>query len=141
LSRQFGFVRSEKASSAVEFALLTPAFLFLLFAMLAYGIYLGAAISLQQLAADSARLSIAGLSEAERNRLVAAYLDRHTRSYPLIDRARLGSTIGDNPDDPTQYTVQLRYDASLLPIWNLYPPLPLPSKQMRAGATIRQGGL
>lgn len=134
-------VRNERASSAVEFAILTPAFFLLLIGMMAYGIYFGAAISLQQLAADSARIAIAGLSEAERNRLVRAYLDNHARGYPLIDRARLGSTIGDHPGDPSRYSVQLRYDASLLPIWNLYPPLPLPSQQMTAGATIRQGGL
>lgn len=134
-------VRNERGSSAVEFAILTPAFFLLLAGMMAYGIYLGAAISLQQLAADSARTAIAGLSEAERNRLVRAYLDHHARGYPLIDRARLRSAIGDHPDDPSQYSVQLRYDASLLPIWNLYPPLPLPSQQMTAGATIRQGGL
>ncbi|WEJ33344.1 TadE/TadG family type IV pilus assembly protein [Devosia sp. SD17-2] len=133
--------RNERASSAVEFAILTPAFFLLLTGMMAYGIYFGAAISLQQLAADSARIAIAGLSEAERNRLVDAYIDRHARGYPLIDRARLRATIGDHPDDPSQYSVQLRYDASLLPIWNLYPPLPLPSQQMTAGATIRQGGL
>lgn len=136
-----GLVRSDRASSAVEFALLTPAFLLLLLGMLAYGIYLGAAISLQQLAADSARIAISGLSEAERNRLVGAYLDDHATAYPLIERARLSAIIGDHLDDPSQYSVQLRYDASLLPIWNLYPPLPLPSQQMRAGATIRQGGL
>lgn len=33
-----GLVRSDRASSAVEFALLTPAFLLLLLGMLAYGI-------------------------------------------------------------------------------------------------------
>lgn len=135
-----GLVRNERASSAVEFAILTPAFFLLLTGMMAYGIYFGAAISLQQLAADAARIAIAGLSEAERNRLVGTYLDRHAQGYPLIDRTRLRSTIGDDPSDPSQYSVQLRYDAGLLPIWNLYPPLPLPSQQMTAGATIRQGG-
>lgn len=135
------FMRNGAGGAAIEFALLTPVFLLMLMGMLAYGIYFGAANSLQQLAADAARIAISGLSENERNTLVAAYLDRHAESYLLIDRARLQSVIGDDPSDPGQYRVQLRYDAIGLPIWNLYPPLPLPSREMLAGATIRQGGI
>ena len=41
----------------------------------------------------------------------------------------------------TQYRVTISYDAVELPIWNLYPPLPLPSRFLVQGATIRQGGL
>src|SRR5690606_30365613 len=121
--------RNERASSAVEFAILTPAFFLLLTGMMAYGIYFGTAISLQQLTADAARIVIPGLSEAQRNRLLDAYIDRHARGFPLIDRARLRATMGDHPDAPSQYSVQLRYDARLLPIWNLYPPLPLPASR------------
>lgn len=134
-------IRNEAGGAAVEFALLTPVFLLMVMGMLAYGLYFGAANSLQQLAADAARIAISGLSEAERNRLVGAYLDRHAERYMLIDRTRLTAEIGDDPDDPDQYRVQLRYDATTLPIWNLYPPLPLPSQQILAGSTIRQGRL
>jgi Flp pilus assembly protein TadG len=109
--------------------------------MLAYGLYFGAAHSLQQLAADAARISIAGLDSAERDRLVGSYLDRHAGDYMLLSRQYLTYAIGDDPSDPTQYRVALRYDVVELPIWNLYPPLPMPSRYMVYGATIRQGGL
>lgn len=135
------FARNGAGGAAIEFALLTPVFLLMLMGMLAYGVYFAAANALQQLAADAARIAIAGLSETERNGLVAAYIDQHATNYPLIERARLRSFIGDDPSDPAQFRVQLRYDASDLPIWNLYPPLPLPSQEMLAGATIRQGGI
>ncbi|PXA99775.1 hypothetical protein DMC47_01555 [Nostoc sp. 3335mG] len=133
--------RDCRGGAAVEFAVLAPVYLMMLGGMLAYGLYFGAAHSLQQLAADAARISIAGLDRSERDAFVGIYLDRHAGDYMLIDRAHLEHTIGADPDDPTQYRVVLRYDASELPIWNLYPPLPLPSRIMTYGATIRLGGL
>lgn len=136
-----GFARDTRATSAVEFAILTPVFLLLLTGMLAYGIYFGAAHSLQQLAADAARTAIAGLDEAERDQLVGEFLEANAGDYMLLDRSRLTYTIGDKPGDPTHYRVTLTYDAKDLPIWNLYPPLPLPSSSIAYSSTIRRGGL
>jgi Flp pilus assembly protein TadG len=136
-----GWVRDTRGTSAVEFAILTPVFLLLLTGMLAYGIYFGAANSLQQLSADAARTAIAGLDEDERNELVEQFLDANAGDYMLIDRNLLTFSIGDKPGDPSQYRVTLRYDASQLPIWNLYPPLPLPSKHIAYSSTIRRGGM
>src|SRR5690606_8852564 len=103
--------------------------------------YFGAAHALQQLAADAARTAIAGLNETERNRLVGAFLDANADSYGLIERNRLRVSIGDKPGDPDHYRVTLVYDASELPIWNLYLPLPLPSQQIAHSSTIRRGGI
>lgn len=133
--------RNSSGTSAVEFAILMPVFLLLLTGMLAYGIYFSAAHSLQQLAADAARTAIAGLDEAERNELVGDFLAANADSYALIDPARLSATIGDKPGGIDHYRVVLTYDASDLPIWNLYPPLPLPSQQIAFSSTIRRGGI
>lgn len=135
------FSSDTRGGAAVEFAILAPVYLLMLCGMLAYGLYFGAAHSLQQLAADAARISIAGLDRAERDGLVGSYLDRHAGDYMLINRQFLTFAIGDDPADLTQYRVVLRYDAIELPIWNLYPPLPMPSRYMVYGATIRLGGL
>ncbi|RYE83908.1 MAG: pilus assembly protein [Hyphomicrobiales bacterium] len=135
------FWSEQRGSSAVEFALLAPVYMVMLTGMLAYGFYFGAANSLQQLAADAARVSISGLHAEERDRLVGAYLDLHAGDYMLLQRQHLTYTIGEDPADPTQYRVVLRYDAIELPIWNLNTPLPLPKRMMAYGATIRQGGL
>jgi Flp pilus assembly protein TadG len=115
--------------------------LLMLTGMLAYGIYFAAAHAMQQLAADAARTAIAGLTETERNTLVTGYLDRNAGAYLLIDPSRLDVAVSDSADDPNQYTVRLTYDATGLPIWNLYPPLPLPGTEMVYGATIRRGGI
>lgn len=134
-------LRHQGGTAVIEFAILTPVYLLMLAGMLAYGIYFGAAHALQQLAADAARTAIAGLDEAERNALVESYLAHNAGDYMLIDPARLVHDIGDSPLDPNQYVVRLTYDAALLPIWNLYPPLPLPGSTIVYGATIRRGGI
>lgn len=133
--------RDTSGTSAIEFAILAPVFLLMLTGMLAYGIYFGAAHSLQQLAADAARTAIAGLDETERDRLVDAFLDANAESYALIRRDRLDARIGDKPGDADHYRVTLTYDAADLPIWNLYPPLPLPSRDISFTSTIRRGGI
>ncbi|MET3899436.1 Flp pilus assembly protein TadG [Devosia sp. UYZn731] len=136
-----GWVRDTRATAAIEFAILMPVFLLMLTGMMAYGIYFGAANSIQQLTADAARIAIAGLDQAERNKLVGAFLTNNAGEYLLIDQTRVSFTIGDKPGDPTQYRVTVRYDASDLPIWNLYLPLPLPSPLITYTSVIRRGGI
>lgn len=141
LPRSARWLRDERGAAVLEFAILTPVFLLMLTGMMAYGIYFGAAHALQQLAADAARTAIAGQNQSERDGLVAAFIENNAAAYMLINPERLDYDIGDNVDDPNQYVVRLSYDATDLPIWNLYPPLPLPSPEIVYGATIRRGGI
>ncbi|RUT30335.1 pilus assembly protein [Arsenicitalea aurantiaca] len=136
-----GFGAAEAGTAAIEFAILVPVFLLFICGILAYGIYFGASHSIQQIAADAARTSIAGLSRAERDQLVADFISSNAGAYVLISPAALSYEIGDKPDDPSQYLVTIRYDASRLPIWNLYLPLPLPDRMISYSSTIRRGGL
>lgn len=140
-SRHWRMLGDRRGTAAIEFAILTPVFLLMMTGMLAYGLYFGAASTLQQMAADAARVAIAGITDAERDRLVERFLDTHAGDYMLIDPARLTHRIGQHPSDPDQYVVVLSYDASDLPIWNLYPPLPLPSQTIVYGTSIRRGGV
>ncbi|KKB07929.1 TadE/TadG family type IV pilus assembly protein [Devosia chinhatensis] len=141
LSRLKDFRADRRATAVIEFALLTPVFLLMLMGMLAYGIYFGAAHALQQLAADTVRTALAGVDEGEGRALVEAYLRRNAGAYMLIDPERLSYEFDVPAGNADQYRVRLLYDASDLPIWNLYPPLPLPSPQIVHGATIRRGGI
>lgn len=140
-SGRLDWIGDTRATSAIEFAILAPVFLLMLTGMMAYGIYFGAANSIQQLTADAARTAIAGLNETERNGLVQRFLDANADDYLLIERSRMSFTIGDKPGDPDQYRVTVIYDASELPIWNLYIPLPLPSPVIAYTSTIRRGGI
>lgn len=129
------------ASSAVEFALIAPVFLLLVFGAIAYGIYFGAAHSVQQLAADAARAAVAGLSREERVALATGFVAANGGTYVLIDPALLSLDAAPSTDDPDQFLVRLAYDATALPIWSLYPPLPLPDKVIAFSSTIRNGGV
>ena len=135
------FARSERGTSAVEFAILSPLFLLVLFGLIAYGIYFGASHSLQQIAADAARTAIAGLDQKERQSLVSGFVARNASDYPFIDPGKLSVTAADNPGDSSQFVVSLRYDARDLPIWSLFSGLPLPDTTITKETTIRVGGI
>lgn len=134
-------LRARGGTAAVEFALLSPALLLLLFAMIAYGIYFGASHSVQQISADAARTAVAGLSQAERQALVAGFVSRNAGGYPFINLRGLQVEARDSTADGSQFTVQVRYDASNLPIWNLMKGLSLPGQTIVRSYTIRIGGL
>ncbi len=55
------FKRNKSGTAAVEFAILAPVFLLILMGMIAFGLYLGVANAVQQLAADATRTALAGI--------------------------------------------------------------------------------
>jgi Flp pilus assembly protein TadG len=131
---------NRQGAAAIEFAIVAPVFLLVLLTLIAYGIYLSAAHALQQLTADAARTAVAGLSEQERSQLVNNYIALSTLNDPLIDRKKLQVTVATDPTNANQFTVTTEYDASALPIWNIYT-FPLPDTKIRRFATIRMGGI
>jgi Flp pilus assembly protein TadG len=136
--RRYG--ANNSGAAAVEFALIAPLFFLTLLSLVAYGIYFSAAHSVQQLAADAARTAVAGLNETERETLVADFVNRTTMNHALLDKSRLSLQVQVDPSNPNQFTVSLSYDASDLPIFNLFS-YAIPSKQIRRFATVRVGGV
>lgn len=136
-----GFAVDNSAVAAVEFAMLLPLYLFLLLGMTAYGIYFGAAHSVQQLSADAARRAVAGLSPEERQQMARQFIDRNADGYLFIDPQKLTVIGGDSGRDAGQFDVVLSYDASDLPIWGLWERLPMPSRTILRRSTIRMGGI
>lgn len=128
-------------STAVEFAILAPLYLLLILGMTAYGIYFGAAHSVQQLSSDAARTAVAGLDAQERRDLALRFIENNAQGYIFIDPARLAVEVGDSAADASQFDVTISYDASKLPIWSLWDALPMPDQTIRRRATIRMGGI
>lgn len=135
------FLRSRKATSAVEFALVSPLLILLMMGMAGYGIYFGASHSVQQIAADAARSAVAGLTETERKAIAARYIATNASGYPFIDPARLVAETHDSTADGNQFVVTVTYDASALPIWHLMKSLSMPATTIRRQSTIRVGGI
>lgn len=135
------FRRCSRAATAVEFAILAPIFLMLILGMIAYGIYFGASHSIQQLAADAARIAMSGLSASERTVLVTDYINRNGSGYAFVDPSKLDISAHDSAADGSQFVVAVTYDASNLPIWGLFHGMAMPGKTIRRQSTIRIGGL
>lgn len=137
--RAGGFPTCREGAAAVEFAIVAPVFFLAMLSMIGYGVYLGAAHSVQQLSADAARAAVAGLSQSERQALARDFIDKSVLGHPFIDADRLRVAAVDDSGNPDQFTVTLTYDAGALPIWSLYS-FAMPDKSIRGFSTIRLGG-
>jgi Flp pilus assembly protein TadG len=135
------YAPSRAGISAMEFALLAVTFVLFFLGMTAYGIHVGACHSVRQIAADAARVAIAGRSEAERRSLAAEFIRLNAEGYSFIDPQMLSVDARDATGDGTRFIVAVRYDAAALPIWNLLSGLPLPGKIISRQSTIRVGGI
>lgn len=100
-------------SNAVEFALILPVFLVLLFASIAVGWYLGIAHSLEQISADVGRYAMVGLTAEERQALIERRIEADAGSYVLIRPEKL---VAAGREDAGSLTVTVRYDASYIPV-------------------------
>src|SRR5262249_52345855 len=94
------FKSEEIGVTAVEFALIAPAFLVMLLGMFFYGMYFAAAHSVQELAADAARASVAGLNTTERQKIVTDYVAESSKNYSMLREADVTATGQPHAGDP-----------------------------------------
>lgn len=131
------FTRCVRAASAVEFAMLLPLFLVLVLGIVMFGAYFTMVHGVQQLAAEAARSSIAGLSEIERVSLAENYVTTNAGSYPLLQPGHLTVSAATSGSDV--FVVTVNYDASDNPIFTL-PFVPAPPSTIIRSAAIPFGG-
>jgi len=134
------FRRDCRGVAALEFAIIAPVFLLILLGIAAYGIYFSAVSSLQELTADAARASVAGLSATERATIVTNYVTDSSPQYQLLQGHAITVTTAPFPGDPTRYTVTLRTDISNLPLQVQSGIIPMPSSVIERTAVVRIGG-
>lgn len=134
-------LRHAGGGSAVEFALVTPVLLLLFAGLLVYGVHLGAAHSLRQIAAEAARASVAGITDAERASLAQGVVQRSLAAGSLLKAGSVGVQVGASATDAGVYTVTLRYDASALGLTGLGRLVPLPPDLLTSTVSVRRGGL
>jgi Flp pilus assembly protein TadG len=134
------FRSCSRATSAVEFALVMPLFLMLVFGIVVYGSYLAVVHGVQQLAAEAARSSISGLSEAERSSLARSYVTNNATSYPLIVPTNLVVNAATSASDANVFIVTVNYNAAGMFIFTLPTFVPAPPTQIARSAAIPRGG-
>lgn len=134
------FLSNAQGVSAVEFALILPLFLMLLFGIVMYGAYFAVIHGVQQLAAEAARNAIGGLDDAERASLAAETVRRQAPNYLLLDPRRLTLAAARTDGASGTFTVQLHYDAAEMVVFSLPRLVPMPSTDIVRSAAIRRGG-
>ena len=110
------FRTNEDGAVAIEFALLAPLLFAMLFGIVCLGYFMALSHSVQDLAAASARASLAGITSAERQSFAEAYLAQAGSRYPLLDTSALSSTVNVSDGASAGITVNLDYalDGSML---------------------------
>jgi Flp pilus assembly protein TadG len=135
------FAACRDGTAAVEFALLSPLYILLLMGLIAYGIYIAAAHSVQQIAADAARIAVGGVSPDERRTLVTTFVAEHSQGYAFVEPDKLSVDVSATAADSNYFVVTITYDAGELPIWQLATNLPLPQTAIVRKSVVRIGGL
>jgi Flp pilus assembly protein TadG len=133
-------LRCRRGTSAVEFAIVFPLLLVVLFGILTFGMYFAVLHSVQQLAAEAARAAIGGLSDTERTTLARANVTANVSFYPFIVPSRLVIVSAAMDATGNIFSVQLRYDAADMIIFNLPAFVPAPSPTIVRAAAIQRGG-
>ncbi len=131
-------IHDRRGSTAVEFALVAPMLIVLLFGIVAFGAIIGVDNGLQQLVAEAARASVAGLSDPERQQLAQASVTANAASYPFIDPTKIGLATTDPTS--TSFQVTVTYDMSGFFAYRLLSGLPLPSAAVKRSAVVQRGG-
>jgi Flp pilus assembly protein TadG len=133
------FFRCQHGASAVEFALLLPLFLMLVFGIVVFGSYLTMVHDVQQLAAEAARTSVAGVTNNERNSLATGYVAQNASSYPLLAPNNLTVNAAPSSSNANVYVVTVNYNAAGSFIFSL-PFVPTPATTIVRSAAIPYGG-
>ncbi|MGH6615485.1 TadE/TadG family type IV pilus assembly protein [Sphingomonas sp.] len=130
-------LRAKRGTSVVEFALILPLFACMLYGILGYGQYFLLAHSVQQLANDAARATVAGMTATERQTLASSSVAASLPSLPQLRANRITTTTTETGQ---VVTVRVRFDASTVPMFrNTMIPMPDPIIERRA--VIRPGGV
>lgn len=106
------FRHAARGSVAVEFSLMAPLLLLFVLGLVGFAVVLSTASGLQQLAAEAARASIGGLSDAERTQIAQAFVASHAVSYPFLDPKQLTVATSALTVPMTAFQVSVDYNLS-----------------------------
>lgn len=130
------FRGDRRGVAALEFALVCPILIFLMIGMIVWGGWFWLAHSVQSLASEAARASVAGLDLAERETLARAAVARHIEGTGVAPEQM---TV-DVQSDGDLIRIAVAYDAADHPVLVLADLVPAPPRVIERTASIRTGG-
>ena len=134
-----GLRRDEDGLAAVEFAIVAPMLLLLVFAVIVYSMYFAAFLGVREAAAEGARAAMAGLSSSERIQLATTRATAVMAAYsPLMGSSALAQ-VSATTQSGGLLTVSVKYDVSSSPILAYAGLLPLPNTIIQSNAIVANG--
>ncbi|MET4683790.1 TadE/TadG family type IV pilus assembly protein [Brevundimonas faecalis] len=130
------FWSDRRGVAAIEFAIVAPVLVVMMFGMIIYGGWFWMAHSVQSLATEAARTAIAGLDPTEREQLARAFVTSQAPSMGLDTQ----KTTVEIQADPNVIRVNVAYDIRQHPLMALSGLVPSPPRIIRRTATVRLGG-
>lgn len=142
VARPVQLLKCDRGIAALEFAILAPALLALVFGIITYSIYLTASVGVRQAAAEGARAAVAGLSFTERDTLAKTRATQVLQNYSSVLGATMQPTIttiaGSGATLGTfTVTVNCSMAGSGIMRYNF---VPLPTSSLTASVTVTNGG-
>jgi Flp pilus assembly protein TadG len=90
-NRKPGFLHADHGAAAIEFALVVPLLIAMVFGIISFGYYFAVANSVQQLAAEAARASVTGYTQPARAAAGAQVIDAGGTLFPILSQSRISA--------------------------------------------------
>lgn len=129
----------EKGIAALEFALVAPALLMLVFAIIIYAFWFSALMGVRHAAAEGARAAMAGLSTAERTTLARERAQTVIDGYGSLLSSGSAPRIEAAADGTGMFRVRVRYDMSGSALLRYAAFIPMPSTSIDATVLVTNG--
>jgi Flp pilus assembly protein TadG len=129
--------RCRRGTALIEFAIVLPLLICLLFGIVGYGQYFLLAHSVQQIANDAARATIAGLSTDERRALAEQRVAADVASMDSFPAALVTARVAESGDS---VTVDVTLDARGLALFS-QAIVPMPGAAIERRVVVLRGGL
>jgi Flp pilus assembly protein TadG len=136
----FRLLKCGRGIAALEFAILAPALLALVFSIIVYSIYFSATIGVQQAASEGARAAVAGLSSTERENLARARVAEVIQNYRSVLGSNTPQASVTTATSSGVFKVTVTYDMSGAPVMKYSGFIPLPKRPLTASVTVTNGG-
>jgi len=128
--------RDRRGAVLVEMALVLPLLASLLLGLVCYGQYFLIAHSVQQIANDAARATVAGLTPDERRRIATETATASAGANPEIDSSEMTVAVREHGQ-----TLSVRVTLDAGDRLMRFPLVPMPSSRIERSAAILVGGV